>query len=98
MHLHLCSQCRAIITVDEGRNCPSTSDHEEMLAETSSTRHIAFSLDSGDQIDDALSQSIRLVVQRGKRSLRGGPALIDSAGTRPARALPLEERGSRLGH
>jgi len=58
MHLHLCSQCRAIITVDEGRNCPSTSDHEEMLAETSSTRHIAFSLDSGDQIDDALSQSI----------------------------------------
>ncbi len=25
MHLHLCSQCRAIITVDEGRNCPSTS-------------------------------------------------------------------------
>jgi len=59
---------------------------------------LPLSLDSGDQIDDALSQSIRLVVQRGKRSLRGGPALIDSAGTRPARALPLEERGSRLGH
>ncbi len=33
MHLHLCSQCRAIITVDEGRNCPSTSDHEEGLCE-----------------------------------------------------------------
>jgi hypothetical protein len=33
MHLHLCHQCRAVITVDEGRTCPSKSDHEEGLCE-----------------------------------------------------------------
>ena len=33
VHLHLCSQCRAVITVDEGRTCPSNSDHEEGLCE-----------------------------------------------------------------
>ena len=33
MHLHLCSQCRAVITVDEGRTCPGKSDHEEGLCE-----------------------------------------------------------------
>lgn len=33
MHLHLCSQCRAIITVDEGRTCPSNNDPDEGLCE-----------------------------------------------------------------
>ena len=33
MHMHLCAQCRAIITVDEGRTCPRNSDHEEGLCE-----------------------------------------------------------------
>jgi len=33
MHLHLCSQCRAVITVDEGHKCPNNNDHEEGLCE-----------------------------------------------------------------
>lgn len=33
MHLHLCSQCRAVITVDEGYKCPNHSDHEEGLCD-----------------------------------------------------------------
>jgi hypothetical protein len=33
MHLHLYTQCRAVITVDEGRTCPHNSDHEEGLCE-----------------------------------------------------------------
>jgi hypothetical protein len=33
MHLHLCSECRAVITVDEGRKCPRNSDHEQGLCD-----------------------------------------------------------------
>jgi hypothetical protein len=33
MHFHLCSQCRAVITVDENRKCPNNGDHEEGLCE-----------------------------------------------------------------
>jgi hypothetical protein len=29
MHLHLCSECSAVITVDEGRKCPRNRDHEQ---------------------------------------------------------------------
>jgi hypothetical protein len=34
MHLHLCSECRAVITVDEGRKCPPRNgDHEHGLCD-----------------------------------------------------------------
>ena len=33
MHLHLCAQCGAVITIDEGRTCPHKSDHQEGLCE-----------------------------------------------------------------
>jgi hypothetical protein len=33
MHLHLCSQCSAVITIDEGARCPRNTDHEEGLCE-----------------------------------------------------------------
>ena len=33
MHFHLCSQCRVVITVDEGRTCPHHNDHEAGLCE-----------------------------------------------------------------
>jgi hypothetical protein len=33
MHLHLCSECNAVITVDQGRECPSKRDHEDGLCE-----------------------------------------------------------------
>src|SRR5215472_6070387 len=33
MHSHLCSLCRAAITVDEGRKCPNRDDHDDGLCE-----------------------------------------------------------------
>ncbi len=33
MHSHLCSRCRAAITVDEGGKCLSCSDHDDGLCE-----------------------------------------------------------------
>ena len=38
MHLHLCSQCGAVITVDEGRTCLLNSDHEQGLCEACAQR------------------------------------------------------------
>jgi hypothetical protein len=34
MHLHLCSQCGAIITIDDGHKCPNNTDHEDGLCES----------------------------------------------------------------
>jgi hypothetical protein len=33
MHLHVCSQCLAVITIDEGHKCRKHCDHEEGLCE-----------------------------------------------------------------
>jgi hypothetical protein len=33
MHFHLCSQCKVVITVDEGRTCRHSNDHEEGLCD-----------------------------------------------------------------
>jgi hypothetical protein len=33
MHLHLCSRCRAVITVDEGVTCPPNLEQEEGLCD-----------------------------------------------------------------
>jgi hypothetical protein len=33
MHRHLCSECGAVITVDQDATCPSKSDHAEGLCE-----------------------------------------------------------------
>ncbi len=33
-HSHLCSACRAVITVDDGQKCLSDGDHDDGLCET----------------------------------------------------------------
>lgn len=33
MHRHLCSQCGAVIMLEENRRCPNCSDHEAGLCE-----------------------------------------------------------------
>ena len=33
MHFHFCSECTVVITIDEGRICPQSNDHEEGLCE-----------------------------------------------------------------
>jgi hypothetical protein len=34
MHRHFCSQCGAVVTLDDNRRCPNSSDHEDGLCET----------------------------------------------------------------
>jgi hypothetical protein len=33
MHSHRCSECNAVITLDQGPTCPRKSDHEQGLCE-----------------------------------------------------------------
>jgi hypothetical protein len=33
MHRHICSECKAVITIDAGHKCPSKSDHDAGLCE-----------------------------------------------------------------
>jgi hypothetical protein len=33
MHRHLCSYCRAVITLDDGGKCQTNVDHEDGLCE-----------------------------------------------------------------
>jgi hypothetical protein len=33
MHRHMCSQCGAVVTLEDGDMCPSNRDHEDGLCE-----------------------------------------------------------------
>ncbi len=33
MHRHLCSQCGAVVTLEDNRKCPNNSDHQDGLCE-----------------------------------------------------------------